>query len=96
LPATSIRSQNPSDASVAFGESLSAGIGLTLFSDDKPDRFFTVIKFWMDENVGLHWHSKLAFLPIKSRSACRAEGPPPRACGVTSFAGGGRKAELIC
>ena len=26
---------------------------LTLFSDDKPDRFFTVIKFWMDETSGV-------------------------------------------
>jgi hypothetical protein len=25
----------------AFGEALSAGARLTLFSDDKPDRFFT-------------------------------------------------------
>jgi hypothetical protein len=33
---------------VAFGEALPAGTRLTLFSDDKPDRFFTVIKFWMD------------------------------------------------
>ena len=24
-----------------------------LFSDDKPDRFFTVIKFWMDETSGV-------------------------------------------
>jgi hypothetical protein len=34
---------------VAFGEPLPAGTRLTLFSDDKPDRFFTVIRFWMDE-----------------------------------------------
>ncbi len=34
---------------VAFGEALPAGTRLTLFSDDKPDRFFKVIKFWMDE-----------------------------------------------
>ena len=27
---------------VAFGEALPAGTRLTLFSDDKPDRFFTV------------------------------------------------------
>jgi hypothetical protein len=33
---------------VAFGEALIAGTRLTLFSNDKPDRFFTVIKFWMD------------------------------------------------
>ena len=38
---------------VAFGEALSAGARLTLFSDDKPDRFFTVIKFWMDETSGV-------------------------------------------
>jgi hypothetical protein len=34
---------------VAFGEALPAGTRLTLFSDDKLDRFFTVIKFWLDE-----------------------------------------------
>jgi hypothetical protein len=38
---------------VAFGEALPAGTGLTLFSDDKPDRFFTIIKFWMDETSGV-------------------------------------------
>jgi hypothetical protein len=37
---------------VALGESLPAGTRLTLFSDDKPQRFFTVIKFWIDENMG--------------------------------------------
>jgi hypothetical protein len=37
---------------VAFGEALSAGTRLTLFSDNKPDRFFTVIKFWMDATSG--------------------------------------------
>jgi hypothetical protein len=37
---------------VAFGETLPAGTRLTLFSDDKPDRFFTVIKCWMDETMG--------------------------------------------
>jgi hypothetical protein len=37
---------------VAFGEALPAGTRLTLFSDDKPDPFFTVIKFWMDETMG--------------------------------------------
>jgi hypothetical protein len=34
---------------VAFGEALPVGTQLTLFSTDKPDRFFTVIKFWIDE-----------------------------------------------
>jgi hypothetical protein len=38
---------------VAFDEALPAGTRLTLFSDDKPDRFFTVIKFWMDETSGI-------------------------------------------
>jgi hypothetical protein len=35
-----------------FGEALTAGTRLTLFSDDKPDRFFRVIKFWIDETSG--------------------------------------------
>jgi len=38
---------------VAFGEALSARARLTLFSDDKPGRFFMVIKFWMDETSGV-------------------------------------------
>jgi hypothetical protein len=25
---------------------------MTLFSDDNPNRFFTVIKFWMDATIG--------------------------------------------
>ena len=37
---------------VEFGEALAAGTRLTLFSDNKPERFFTVIKFWMDETSG--------------------------------------------
>lgn len=37
---------------VAFGEA-AAGTRLTLFSEDKPDRFFTVIKFWMDKTSGV-------------------------------------------
>jgi hypothetical protein len=37
---------------VAFGEALLAGTRLTLFSDDKPERFFTIIKLWMDETSG--------------------------------------------
>jgi hypothetical protein len=37
---------------VAFGEALLAGTRLTLFLDDKPNRFFTVIKFLMDETSG--------------------------------------------
>ena len=38
---------------VAYGETLSAGTRLTLFSDDRPERFFTVIKFWMDQTSGV-------------------------------------------
>jgi hypothetical protein len=38
---------------VQFGEALAAGTRLTLFSDDKPDRLFTVIKFWLDETSGV-------------------------------------------
>jgi hypothetical protein len=38
---------------VAFGEALPAGTRLTLFSDDKPARFFTVIRFWIDETSGV-------------------------------------------
>jgi hypothetical protein len=36
-----------------FGEALPAATRLTLFSDDKPDRLFIVIKFWMDETSGV-------------------------------------------
>ena len=36
---------------VEFGEALAAGTRLTLFSDDKPDRLFTVIKFWIDQTL---------------------------------------------
>ena len=38
---------------VVFGEALPTGTRLTLFSDDKPDRFFTVIKFWTDKTSGV-------------------------------------------
>ena len=38
---------------VAFGEALSSGTRHTLFCDDKPDRFFTVIKFWVDATSGV-------------------------------------------
>jgi hypothetical protein len=49
---TGVRSQNHSMRLVEFGEVLPPGTRLTLFSDDKPNRFFTVIKFWMDETSG--------------------------------------------
>jgi hypothetical protein len=38
---------------VEFGEALATGTRLTLFSDDKPDCHFTVIKFWIDETSGV-------------------------------------------
>jgi hypothetical protein len=37
---------------VEFREALAIGTRLTLFSRDKPDRVFTVIKFWVDETLG--------------------------------------------
>jgi hypothetical protein len=48
-----VGAQNYSMRPVAFGETLPAGTRLTLFSDDKPDRFFTVIKFCMDATSGV-------------------------------------------
>jgi hypothetical protein len=44
--------------SVAFGEALPAGTGLTRLSGDTPDRFFTVIKFWMDATSGVELELK--------------------------------------
>ncbi|SRR5258708_24902055 len=38
--------------SVAFGESLPAGTRLTLFSDDKPDRFLPSSSFGFDQTLG--------------------------------------------
>jgi hypothetical protein len=38
---------------VEFGEAVPAATRVTLFSEDKPDRFFRVIKFWMDETLGI-------------------------------------------
>jgi hypothetical protein len=38
---------------VEFGEGLAAGTRLVLFSDDKPDRFFTVITFLIDAISGV-------------------------------------------
>jgi hypothetical protein len=37
----------------ARGKQLAVGTRLTLFSNDKPDRFFRVIKFWKDETSGI-------------------------------------------
>ena len=37
---------------VGFSEALAARTRLTLFSSDKPDRLFTVIKFWIDPTLG--------------------------------------------
>ena len=62
-----------------------AGTRLTLFSDDKPDRFFSVIKFWKDETSGV----ALA-LGTGVPTYQVEDGLPRRRLG-----GGGRKAELI-
>jgi hypothetical protein len=69
---------------VAFGEALPTGTRLTLFSDDKPDRFFTVIKFWMDKTSGVALALKTAVPSYQVE-----DGLPRR-----RLAGGGRKAEL--
>ena len=37
---------------VEFGEALVAGTRLILFSEGKPDRLFTVIRFWIDQTLG--------------------------------------------
>jgi hypothetical protein len=68
LLATGIRSKNHLMRPIAFGEPLSAGTRLTLFSDDKPDRFFTVIKFWMDEAMGFPCNRDRRSLPIRSKT----------------------------
>jgi len=69
---------------VAFGEAFPTGIRLALFSDDKPDRFFTFIKSWMDETSGvaLALNSGVPTYQV-------ADGLPRR-----RLAGRGRKAEL--
>ena len=36
-----------------FGEALAPQTRLTLFSNDKPDHLFRVIKFWLDETAGI-------------------------------------------
>jgi hypothetical protein len=69
---------------VAFGEALPAGTRLTLFSDDKPDRFFTIIKVWMDETSGV-----AVALETGVPTYQVEDGLPRR-----RLAGGGRKAEL--
>ena len=38
---------------VEFGEALAAGTRLILFSDDKPDRLFTVVTFLIDKISGV-------------------------------------------
>jgi hypothetical protein len=44
---------------VAFGEALPAGTRLTLVSNDKPDRFFTVINYCMDKISGVAFDLKI-------------------------------------
>jgi hypothetical protein len=61
------------------------GTRLTLFSDDEPDRFFTVIKFWMYESSGVPLALKTGVPTYQVE-----DGLPRR-----RLAGGGRKAGLI-
>jgi hypothetical protein len=81
---------------VAFGEALAAGTRLTVFSDDKADRFFTVSKFRIDETSGVALALKTGVptYQVEERPAAPKLRLRP-ACGVTSFAGGGRKAGRI-
>jgi hypothetical protein len=72
---TGVRSQNHSIRPVAFGEALPAGTRLTLFSDDKPDRFFTVIKFWMDETSGVALALKTGVPTYEGRRRGRQNSP---------------------
>ena len=69
---------------VELGESLVVGTRLTLVSADKPDRFFTVIKFWMDETSGVALALKTGV------PTYQVEDSLPR----RRLAGGGKKAEL--
>jgi hypothetical protein len=70
---------------VSFGEPLPAETRLTLFSNDKPDRFFTVVKFWMDKTSGVALDLKTGVPTYQVE-----DGLPRR-----RLAGGGRKAERI-
>jgi hypothetical protein len=38
---------------VSFGEDLQLGVPLTLFSEDKPDRYFTIVESLLESGVGL-------------------------------------------
>ncbi|HXM02197.1 MAG TPA: hypothetical protein VN939_06315 [Chthoniobacterales bacterium] len=69
---------------LAFGEALPARTRLTLFANDKPDRFFTVFKFWMDKTSGVALELKTGVPTYQVE-----DGLPRR-----RLAGGGRKTEL--
>ena len=60
---------------VEFGEALAVGIRLILFSADKPDRFFRVIKFWMDETSETALALRAGVLSLASRR--RGQNSPP-------------------
>jgi hypothetical protein len=64
---------------VAFGEALSAETRFPLFSDDKPDRFFTVIKFWVDETscVALELKTGVPTYPSRRRGRQNAFSDSP-------------------
>jgi len=70
---------------VSFGEALPAGSRVTLFSNDKPDRFFTVVKFWIDKTSGVALDLKTGVPSYQVEDGL----PRRRLCG------GGRKAEFI-
>jgi len=70
---------------VVFGEALPAGTRLILFSADKPDRFFTVIKFWIDKTSGMALELNTGVPSYHVEDGL----PRDRLCG------GGKKAERI-
>jgi hypothetical protein len=70
---------------VEFGEALAAGTRLTLFSEDKPDRFLRVIKSWMEETSGIALALKTAVPPYQ------VEDEEGRIAGRQSLTGCGRR-----
>jgi hypothetical protein len=85
LPATGVRSQNPSDATRRLRRSSARRHRLILFSDEKADRFFTVINFWMDSTSGVALELKTGVPTYQVEDGL----PRRRLCG------GGKKAEFI-
>ena len=78
---------------LAFGEALPAGNRVTLFLNDKPDHFFTVIKFWMDETSGVTFafQTGVPSYQVEDGGSTELAEVLPRC----RLCGGGRKADFI-